>query len=57
MKMSVLFQKTVLEGVNEFNAQPILWKSHVFRGAVSSSSEQEIIWCGYVNEKDGNGNS
>ena len=56
MKMSVFFLKTVLEGVNEFNPQPKYEKSYVFRGKVSSSLEYEIIWCWYVNEKDGNGN-
>ena len=56
MKMSVFFLKIVLERVNKFNQQTKIRKSYVFRGKVSSSLEQEIICCWYVNEKDGNGN-
>ena len=59
MKMSVFFLKPSLkESMNLTNNQKQrkIWKSYVFKGKVSISLEQEIIWCWYVNEKDGNGN-
>ena len=59
MKMSVFFLKPSLkESMNLTNNQKQrkIWKSYVFKGKVSSSLEQEIIWCWYANEKDGNGN-